>query len=242
MKTLFKSTAVLVSMLVLGATASAGDPKEKRSEQPTVESVLSRYIEALGGRQALEGQTARKYTGTQITDLTSKEHPIYQSLYMEAYAKAPMSYTVQVWSDNGGYREGYDGTTGWVKDKCGVRTNNEIGRSKQAFLLNPHGPLHIESYFPGLSFTGESTIDGEKVYALQPESRPPEHYTLYFSAETGLLVRIGYYWSIDDYREVDGVLAPHKITASRKGGSVVYELATVSSDLSPADSLFTMPE
>ncbi len=242
MKLLFKSTALLISMLILSATASAGNPEEEQSAQPTVESVLNRYIDALGGRKALEGQTGRKYTGKQITDLNSGQHPIYQSLYMEAYARAPMSYTVQVWSDDGGYREGYDGTTGWVKDKCGVRTDDEIGRSKQAFLLNPHGPLDIESYFPGLSFAGESTIDGEKVYALQPESRPPEHYTLYFSAETGLLVRIGYYWSIDDYREVDGVLVPHKITASRKGGSVVYELVTVSSDSSLADSLFAMPE
>jgi hypothetical protein len=242
MKSLFKSAAFLISMLVLSATASGGDPKEEQSEQPTVESVLNRYIDALGGREAVESQTGREYTGKQITDLNSEHHQIYQSLPMEAYASAPMNYEVQVWSDDGGYREGYDGTSGWVKDKCGVKANNEVGLSKQAFLLNPHGPLHVESYFPGLSFAGESTIDGEKVYALQPESRPPAHYTLYFSAESGLLVRIGYYWSIDDYREVDGVLVPHKITASRKGGSVVYELATVSSVPSPADSLFTMPE
>ena len=42
---------------------------------------------------------------------------------------------------------------------------------------------------------------------------------MYFVVETGLLIWFGNRWAVEDYREIDGVLFPHKLIAGRKGGS-----------------------
>jgi len=61
-------------------------------------------------------------------------------------------------------------------------------------------------------------VDGAYAHRLISD-RNPDHYALYLDVETGLLVRIGHYLTIGDYRDVDGVLVPHRIVNSRKGGS-----------------------
>ena len=93
-----------------------------------------------------------------------------------------------------------------------------------------------------MTYVGTSAVNGTEVHSLKPESLKPEHYTLHFSTKTGLLVAIGHYWSIEDYREIDGCLVPHRITASRKGGSTVYELETIVHNTESPDSEFAMPE
>jgi len=148
---------------------------------------------------------------------------------------------MEIWSDGGWYRKGFDGKAGWIKDRCGVRDNDNAGRDKLAFLFNPQGALKIEEYFPELKYDGIHTFDDSEVYALKPSGLKPENYTLYFSAETGLLVRIGYYWTIQDYRKVDGIMCPFRIHTSRKGGSAVYEIKSISHNVEVKDSIFEMP-
>ena len=58
----------------------------------------------------------------------------------------------------------------------------------------------------------------------------------------GRTLRIGYYWDLDEYREVNGVLFPHKIATSRKGGSSTYLFDEVVQNQPLPDSLFAMPE
>jgi hypothetical protein len=226
----------------LSMPAEADDAGQSKAEDPTVENVIASYIDALGGREALAALSNRVCTGRMVTDFSDREHPVYESQDMEVHTRAPEDFHLRIWSDDGGYSEAFDGKAGWVKDKCGVRADSNAGRGKLAFLLNPQGGLAIDSYFHGLIYAGESDIDGRSVFVLQPTSLSPEHYTLYFDKGTGLLVAIGYYWRIEDYREVDGVMFPHRISTSRKGGSTIYELNTVVHNADIPDSLFAMPE
>lgn len=59
--------------------------------------------------------------------------------------------------------------------------------------------------------------------------------------DTGLLVRIGYYWELKEYRKVDGVKLPFRVALSRKGGSSTYEFYLVKHNLPVEDVLFTAP-
>ena len=59
--------------------------------------------------------------------------------------------------------------------------------------------------------------------------------------ETGLLRRIGYYWDLTDYREVDGVMVPFRIARSRKGGSTTLVFDRVAHNVPLEDNLFHMP-
>ncbi len=241
-KNKFKTVAVVLMLVHCGAGAFASEQANATRQEPTVASILERYISAIGGREALEKLTDRTCAGKEVTDFTLRKPPTYESLHLKVHTKVPTSYLLKKWSDMISHQEGYDGKIGWVKNENGVRNDDKAGMGKLAFLLNPQGSLHIKTYFPGLKFAGKSVVDGTEAYALEPDSSlPPEHYTLYFSAESGLLVAIGYYWAIKDYREVDGVMIPHQITRSRKGGSTVCELTTVTHNLALSDSLFAMP-
>jgi hypothetical protein len=208
----------------------------------TVDSILNRYIEAVGGKETIEMLASRVCSGKEINDFSSGDHPSYESWHLQAHYKTPTSYCIETWSSEGGYSEGFDGRTSWVKDKCGVRTEPVAGGNKLAFLLDPRGPLHVELYFPELKYVGMSAVNGKEVHALEPANLKPAHYKLYFSSETGLLVAIGHYWSLEDYRRVDGVIVPHRLSVSRKGGSTVYELESIVHNVEINDSLFAKPE
>jgi hypothetical protein len=73
---------------------------------------------------------------------------------------------------------------------------------------------------------------------MEPKELPEVHYTLYFDAETGLLIRIGYYWHLLDYRDVDGIKIPFRIVMNRKGGSSTYVFDEVKHNIPIDDILF----
>lgn len=230
---LFVLSALLVSTIIL-----AQETKRAKKGAVTVEEILERYVNAVGGREALEQFSTRVCIGKQITDLTSRQQPIYESHYFEAYAKIPMSYYTEEWSDAGIYRRGYDGQVGWIKDKCGVKRDESAGKRRFDWLLNPQNALCIEDYFPNLVLEDTQQVRGHTVYVLKS---PELHRPLFFDTTTGLLIGFGHNWEIHDYREVDGVLFPHRVHLSRKGGSTVYEFEQVEHNTKIDDSLFSMP-
>jgi hypothetical protein len=228
----------------LGGSLLPDDPEAgARAENvPTVEMVLKRYIDAAGGREALERLSTRLSTGIMITDLTSRQEPILEKYWFTAHAKSPSCYLLEIWTDHGIEKTGFDGTAGWKQDKCGAQPDESAERSKLAYFLNPQGPLYIPDYFPGLKYAGREMLAGKQADVLEPAGRPAAHYRLYFDVTSGLLARIGYYWDIQDYRRVDGVLLPHRISASRKGGSTTWEFNEIRHNIEISDSIFTMPE
>ncbi len=64
---------------------------------------------------------------------------------------------------------------------------------------------------------------------------------LYFDAQTGLLLRVGLYEELHEYREVDGVLVPHRLVYSRKGGSTTLVVVTIEHNVSLPDERFAVP-
>lgn len=230
---------VTAFLSLTGDKAPGNRPNEARAENPpTVERILERYIEAVGGREALERLTTRKCIGREITDLTSRQQPIYELLYFEAYSKMPSSYYTETWTDAGNYIRAFDGKAGWIKDRCGVRMDERAGKDRLDWLLNPRYALHVADYFPDLTLKDTQQVREYTVYVLES---PAVHRPLFFDTETGLLIGFGHNWEIHAYREVDGVLFPHRIHISRKGGSTVYEFERVEHNVAVSDSLFKMP-
>jgi hypothetical protein len=234
-----------VSLLVVALVAVAavtGVGGDSQDALPTVDQVVERYIAGLGGRDAIEKLTTRVCTGQVTTDLTSREIPILERHAFEAYTKVPRSFLLVTYTGAGVERIGFDGEIGWLEDKCGVGEHEWAGRDKLAWLLNPQSALQVEEYFPGLAVTGREQVGGRSVYVVESAEHAEAHYALYFDAESGLLLRIGYYWELQDYREVDGIKFPFRISTSRKGGSTTYEFQKVRHNMAIDDSLFAMPK
>lgn len=234
---------IIVSLIALMSfkipPAIAGAPLERTSaETSQVQQILERYIAAIGGREAIQLLTSRVCIGKEVTDLTSREKPVYESVHFEAYSRIPDNYRTESWSDAGTHQRGFDGVTGWKKDRCGVVADSTAKSRRLDWLLNPHNALIIENYFPDLVYEGYDHILNRAVHIL---SSPAIHRPLFFDAETGLLIGFGYNWLIHDYRRVDGILFPHRIHLSRKGGSTEYIFDSVEHNIEFDDAVFAIP-
>lgn len=228
---------IVQSILIQGAVASTVETQAL----PTTGQVLESYIEAIGGRETIAGLTTRFCLGRMIHDLHWSRPP-YEVVPIAGYATSS-DRMLMVEHKSGGIRcEGFDGETAWVQDAGGVTVNDSPIRSKTAWLLDPQGALRMEEYFPGLEVTSKESLDGRIVYVLEPAELDRAHFALYFDAETGLLVRVGYYWELKDYRDVDGIKVPYRIDMSRKGGSSTIVLDFVKHNLPMDKPLFATPD
>ena len=229
-------TAGLLPALV--ASASARGPMAQDS-LPTVDRVLERYVDAVGGRTALARLQTRVVFGAFVDEFPS-EGPA-TTIRFAACAQVPGRWLVEWFSEGRVDRIGSDGAIGWEAHGDSVRRRHEITRWKEAFVFDPQGPLRLREYFRELVVTRAVRIEGRPAYEVVTDRRNA-HYALYFAVETGLLIRIGYYWDLADYREVDGVLIPFRIAQSRKGGSSTFVIETVEHNSAVETARFTMPE
>jgi len=196
---------------VNGNPAAAGD-------LPTLEQILDRYVEALGGREAVIKLETRTITGKQIDDRPSQGPPLETAL--EVWAESSGAFAM-VLHEAGGDRR---------------TTSDDDHNAKLAFVFNPQGPLMLEKHFPNPRVTGTWDYDGKLYYKVENDLKF-EYYTLYFEVETGMLTRIGYHWWLEDFHAVDGVLIPFTVVRGRKGGSTNLYFDSVTHNLEVADHL-----
>lgn len=206
-----------IAFLVLPAVLPGQAPADTL---PTVDQVLSRYITAVGGRTPLEGLDTRIATGREITDLSDPGPAT--TVRLEAAAAYPDRWSLTR-SGPVEERTWCDGTRVWhtAAGPVGDGPAETGPHARDAFLLDPRGPLRLDTHFPGLRVTGSAEVAGRAVWVVE-NALPSAYNALHFDAETGLLLRIGYYWTLEDYRELDGVLVPTRIVQSRKGGSTTW--------------------
>lgn len=184
---------LLSVLLIAGALPAAAE-----EDLPTLEQILERYVEVMGGREAISKLETRTVVGKQIDDRPSMGPPEESKL--------------EAWADTSGE------WTMILSDPQRVFRLKPQGNTKVAFLLNPQGPLMVDKYFPNLRLTGTWDYDGVWYYRVENDLKF-EYYTLYFEVDTGMLTRIGYHWYLDEFRPVDGIMVPGIIYQGRKGGS-----------------------
>lgn len=197
----------LATFLMLRSTTLSAD------ELPTVEAVLDRFIQAVGGAEVLDCVSERRYRGVIIQDLSWTD-PQHRETPFLASGDA---------EGNVRYAEVSD----WADLSADDATNL---RSKLRWIFHPQFALVVEEFFPGLRVDRREVREDRNVIVLVPRDLKPEHFSLYFDGRSGLLSHIGYHNWLKDWREVDGVRYPHRWVFGRKGGHTTYvweEIATV---------------
>jgi hypothetical protein len=225
-----------IECLALGAGASGWEARQ--DTLPTLEEIVERYIEAVGGRDAIERLTTRAMTGQLVTDLPSRQPPVYESDGFVIYAKVPGKYLYVQGSSRGTHQDGCDGRACWRWARGEIEHDAHYD-PRFAWFADPQNALRMWDYFPDMRMRGAGTLDGRLMYLVDIDD--DESHTLYFDAESGLLVRLGYNREIDDYREADGVLVPFSMAISRKGGSSTYIVETIEHNVPIEDSEFVAP-
>ena len=214
-----------VSIPVISAKEKSAETMEggsiTASGNPAPESLLDKYLAAVGGADALKKVTSRVAKGT-VTAFGD------QHMAVDLFAKAPDKRVSVMHMKEGESVTAYNGKVGWLsvpgrvhimslQESFGARMDADL-----AFAANVKSLYAKWETLPGEKIDGHDTwlVIGHK------EGSPP--LKLFFDQKSDLLLRLIRYidsplgynpTQIDyaDYRAVDGVKTPYQWTVARPG-------------------------
>ena len=218
--------------------------------QATVDQVLEKYAQALGGQSAYEKVTARTMKGTvEIPDdnVTGTA---------QVWAKAPGSYRMSLEIPGYGVIETVlDGDNGWKKDPdSGTHTMSKtdlaIAQRDRAF----HREVRLKELYPKMAVLAGENLNGHPVSILEatPASGPAEKF--YFDSETGLLVKqdferitledgiVQYEVFYRDYKDVDGLKLPGTIEQHSPDSTMIFKFTEIKNNATLDDNVFGKPK
>ena len=221
---------------------------------PTVEQILERHVEAVGGRAAIEGLSSRVMRGTYSVPGRNFSAPV------TSYAKAPNKIALVVSAEGRTMAQGFDGAVGWDKD-LGGKGLNEISGPQLAEMRRQadfYHTLHLREAYPKMTLLGTAKLDGGEAYVVEAVPAEGRRARLYFDARSYLLVRRDLIADpphqpepvaetfLEDFRRVDGLLVPFRRRtiyplAEPEAGLVVLAFDEVEHNVPLDDSKFRKP-
>src|ERR1700754_3372217 len=116
--TLFICLTLTVAVMAQDKPAPAKTPDAKPATAlPNADQIIAKYVQAIGGKAAIEKHTSRQEKGTFDLPAMGVSAP------MESYSKAPNKtvFTIDI-PGFGMVQRGYNGTTGWESNpQTGLR-------------------------------------------------------------------------------------------------------------------------
>ena len=230
--------AAVQAPAAVGSAAAGGGARQALS----VDDVVARYVEALGGRAALERVKSRIMTGTATTRTgRSLAITIEQKgyAYRETAGDAPAPQVIR----------GFDGTVAWMN--TGGQTTNLLVFEQALRVSDVVLALGLKDRYRTLQPAPPIRLDDRDVNVLRGDSDGVTE-TLYFDASSGLLVRRAITtptplgplpWQVEyaDYRDVAGVKMPFQITRSNWNASDSLKFAEITANVEIDAARFARP-
>ena len=212
--TIRRCAAVAVGLTVLVAAG----PAEQPAKLPTVDVILERNIEALGGEKAMRKLKNRETRGKIELTAFGAEFPVI--MRQAAPNKEMMELTIE---GLGTIRDVFTGRKGWTETPDG-----EVTEKKEREVANKiidadfYAYLNFKKNYPEIAFQGVEQVAGKKVYAVKMTPKKGDADTFYFDAETGLVAGVASTAEMQgrevatkvlfrDYKTVDGVQIPYTL-------------------------------
>ena len=215
---------------------------------PSLDTVLQKYVDAIGGKDALAKVTTRVIKGR--VDLAG----VSRGGKMESFMKAPnRSLTVLEMGPLGVTKQGFDGSTGWYFSKSGGMRNLKGPELASAIAdAEFYRDLRIKELYATTKLLGKTKSGYRELYVVQAVPRGGSAEYFYFDVETGLLFRRDttrqtsagmaraeiYY---GDWREVDGIRLPFNITQSMPRMNLEFTVEEVKHNVAIEEAVFRRP-
>ena len=252
-----KMINVLLVILVAAAaalgqekqTAPGAKPDAKAAAGlPTVDQIIDKYVQAIGGKTAVQRLTSIVMKGT-------FEAPTFGATgTVERYSKAPNKLAIVV--EVGGFgtvQNAFNGTAGWAQDpQNGMRdlAGKELAQTKVEADL--YRDIKLKEIYPKMVVTGKDKVADRDVYVIEATSPDAGSAKLYFDAQNGLLVRndstnynageeVPTQTFLEDYKEVDGLKVPMTIRQINPNITFILKFNDVKSNVPVDDSKFNKP-
>jgi hypothetical protein len=163
--------------------------KAPKPSYPSVEEILNKYAQGIGGEDAARKITSRVITATQDLPTGAGGRTLVQT-QVETYQKAPNLVLNVYHTEKFTISDGFDGTTSWAQNPRGiVTTESGIDLARTRRNADFYLPLDFKREYSRLSVTGKEKINDHDAYVLLGvvPGAGPDH--LYFDTQTGLLLR-----------------------------------------------------
>jgi hypothetical protein len=211
---------------------------------PTVKQILDRYVQALGGIDALNKINTRVAKGSRIgADGILVPEEVYQ--------KAPdklltvTSYPQVVFSN------GYNGSAAWAhssRDGATPLPDQLLAQIKRDAVF--YKELKTEQLYSSLTLLGKTSVRDADAYIVEAKSADGPTEKLFFDVKTGLLVRrytesdtplgkLPLQTDYEDFRDVDGVKQPFLIHWSFPGRVWGRKIDEIKQNVPLDDAKFT---
>ena len=198
------------------------------SKLPAASALVDKYVQALGGADAVQKVSTRVEKGTM--SMLGRQFPI------ELFVKAPDKRISVVHAPSGDTFTAFDGHVGWLGAQ-GHPARDMVGAELDAVRLDAdlYLPVRIKQIFSELKTDGSEKLGDRDVYVVVAKrlNRPPVKF--YFDQQSGLLCRQVRYaesplgqnpTQIDyaDYRDEGGVKTPFRWTIARPSGRFTVQV------------------
>ncbi len=200
------ATGILVALSLLTSPAA---------ELPPAQEIIQRYIDATGGRAALEKLKTRVMSG-KIEVLTMNVGGKF-----EVRAKVPNKQTSKMeFEAFGVMREGFDGSVAWTQapgQSARVKSGGELARAQRTTWFPRE--LRLSDAYARFETKGAAKIGTQDTWVVEATPTTGKPDKLHFDQKTGLLIRevslvdtpigaLTFEIELSDYREFDGVKVP----------------------------------
>lgn len=242
-------TKLLIPLLI--ALISAGFAHAKEAAKiidPKAKAILEKSIQAIGSKEAI----ARIKTRHMVGKMEMPAQGI--SMTLEMKQKDPLMFYMKASLPNVMTTEqGYDGKEGWSKDSIqGSRklAGAELAQAKESAAMFLEKQI-LDNLVEAKILPDDK--EGEKTFTvIQTKTKDDSTKTLYFDQTTHLLTRSitktaigpGGKMEIDsrlsDYKEIDGIKSPQRMTATVGPMKVVMTFSKIEYNQEIPDDIFKM--
>lgn len=228
-----------------GGPNAAGTNPAAVPAGPTADQILDKYVQAVGGADAMQKITSRMEKGT-LTGFGPGSIPV------EIYAKAPDKRLSVTHTPRGESSTAYDGQVGWMSGFGPPRevTGGELENMKLDSDLN--FAADMKKLFIQFRVRPAEKVGDRDAYLIFGLRRGLPPVKLYFDEQSGLLVREVQYvetplgrnptqTDFADYRDADGVKVPFRWTVARPLGRFTIQVDQIQQNVAIDDAKFAKP-
>jgi tetratricopeptide (TPR) repeat protein len=242
-----RSSSRIIGGSSTGVEIRDGKTITSTGSMPSVDDILARSVEAMGGAAAIKAVTTRVITGT--VDVAG----VSRGGSFETYGLAPgKMLTVIQPNPSNTIKIGFNGKSGWYLS--GGALNALKGGDLAALQREAdfYAPLRTKINFAKVTMPGMSKIGYRDVYVLdlQPTAGPAER--LYIDAQTYLPVRINTTRTVgrvtepveiylDDWRTVDGIKYPFSTSQSSPSVKLGFTVKEIRHNVAVDPKMFEPP-
>jgi hypothetical protein len=225
-----------------GQAQAQQPPQPQGPPRPSAESLFQKYEQAIGGSEAITKITSRYAKGTLSSAFGNQD--------FEQYNKAPDKAWMSTTTPRGVRVVAWDGAQGWtqagkvepMRDVTDVKVNSDFYRNLK----------FTDRYKGARVFRKEKVGDRDTWVVMVRLPDSPFSDMLYFDAENGLLLRrttlrrtalgpLPNTADFADYRDVNGVKVPFKITISNPDVIQTLQVSEMKLNVPVEDTRFAMP-